>query len=82
MQEFYVVSPEIARLSEAEVAEMRAELGGVKVRGRGAPRPIRNWAQCGLPFPVTQVCAVLRLCAAGSSGRFRMCAVAQHMRLQ
>jgi ATP-dependent RNA helicase DDX46/PRP5 len=54
MQDFYVESPELARMSAAEVAAMRAELGGVTLHGKHVPRPVRNWSQCGLPFPIMQ----------------------------
>jgi ATP-dependent RNA helicase DDX46/PRP5 len=54
VQEFYVESPELSRMSEAEVADLRRELGGIKVHGKNVPRPVRNWAQCGLPLPVMQ----------------------------
>jgi ATP-dependent RNA helicase DDX46/PRP5 len=41
-------------MSDTEVAALRAELGGIKVRGRDLPRPIRNWAQCGLSLQILQ----------------------------
>ena len=27
---------------------MRIDLEGIKVRGKGCPKPIRGWAQCGV----------------------------------
>ncbi|KAL6777513.1 hypothetical protein ACKKBF_B21785 [Auxenochlorella protothecoides x Auxenochlorella symbiontica] len=45
---FYREPEALARLGEEEVARMRAELDGVRVRGRGAPRPLANWHQAGL----------------------------------
>jgi ATP-dependent RNA helicase DDX46/PRP5 len=41
-------------MSDKEIAALRAELGGIKVRGRAPPRPVRNWAQCGLSSPIMQ----------------------------
>jgi ATP-dependent helicase YprA (DUF1998 family) len=54
MQVFYIESPDLARISEAQVAEIRLELGGIKVHGKNVPRPVRNWSQCGLSFPILQ----------------------------
>lgn len=30
-----------------EVEEYRVELEGIKVRGKGCPKPIKTWAHCG-----------------------------------
>jgi hypothetical protein len=54
LQVFYIESPDIAKMTEQEVAAVYASMGGAKVRGRGAPKPIRNWAQCGLPVSIMQ----------------------------
>jgi ATP-dependent RNA helicase DDX46/PRP5 len=35
-------------MTEDEVAALRKELDGIKVRGRAPPRPIRTWNQAGL----------------------------------
>jgi len=45
---FYVEVPEIARMTQEEVDEYRTELEGIKVKGKGCPRPIKTWAQCGV----------------------------------
>ena len=42
---FYIEVPELARMTPEEVEEYRAELDGVKVRGKNVPKPIRNWHQ-------------------------------------
>ena len=39
---------EIARMTKAEVAAYRVELDNISVKGFGAPKPIRTWAQCGV----------------------------------
>ena len=54
MQNFYIESPDIAKMTDAEVAAAHAAMGGAKVRGHGAPKPVRNWAQCGLPVSIMQ----------------------------
>ena len=46
---FYIEVPELARMTPEEVEEYRAELDGVKVRGKNVPKPIRNWHQVSRP---------------------------------
>ncbi|TQV96830.1 pre-mRNA-processing ATP-dependent RNA helicase PRP5 [Cordyceps javanica] len=45
---FWVEPVELAELNETEVAELRAELDGIKVNGKDVPKPVQKWAQCGL----------------------------------
>lgn len=45
---FYFEVPEIARMTNEEVDAYRVELEGILVKGKGCPRPIRTWAQCGV----------------------------------
>ena len=45
---FYTEPVELAEMSEGEVADLRLELDGIKVRGIDVPKPITKWAQCGL----------------------------------
>jgi ATP-dependent RNA helicase DDX46/PRP5 len=47
-KDFYVEIPEIARMTPEEVEEYRLELEGIKVKGKGCPKPIKTWAQCGV----------------------------------
>ncbi|XP_064609215.1 probable ATP-dependent RNA helicase DDX46 isoform X2 [Liolophura sinensis] len=47
-KDFYVEVPEISRMTPEEVDEYRAELEGIKVRGKTCPKPIKTWAQCGV----------------------------------
>ena len=42
---FYIEVPELARMSEEEVAAYRRQLDGVKVRGKHVPKPVKNWNQ-------------------------------------
>ncbi|XP_017785596.1 PREDICTED: probable ATP-dependent RNA helicase DDX46 [Nicrophorus vespilloides] len=45
---FYVEVPEIARMTNEEVDAYKEELEGIRVKGRGCPKPIKTWAQCGV----------------------------------
>lgn len=45
---FYVEVPEIARMTPEEVEVYKTELEGILVKGKGCPKPIRTWAQCGV----------------------------------
>nr|CAD7200591.1 unnamed protein product [Timema douglasi] len=45
---FYVEVPEIARMTAEEVDAYKEELEGIRVKGKGCPRPIKAWAQCGV----------------------------------
>ncbi|PSN49541.1 putative ATP-dependent RNA helicase DDX46 [Blattella germanica] len=45
---FYVEVPEIARMTPEEVDAYKEELEGIRVKGKGCPKPIKTWAQCGV----------------------------------
>nr|XP_022906743.1 probable ATP-dependent RNA helicase DDX46 [Onthophagus taurus] len=45
---FYVEVPEIARMTQEEVDTYKEELEGIRVKGKGCPKPIKTWAQCGV----------------------------------
>ncbi|KAH0491361.1 hypothetical protein TgHK011_002796 [Trichoderma gracile] len=45
---FWVEPAELSNLSEAEVADLRMELDGIKVNGKDVPKPVQKWSQCGL----------------------------------
>ncbi|KAL8956408.1 MAG: hypothetical protein Q9193_006074 [Seirophora villosa] len=45
---FYHEPSELAEMTEAEVANLRYELDGIKIRGIDAPKPVQKWSQCGL----------------------------------
>lgn len=45
---FYIEAQEIQMMTEKQVADYRLQLDDIKVRGRDVPRPVKNWAQCGL----------------------------------
>ncbi|KAF2761871.1 P-loop containing nucleoside triphosphate hydrolase protein [Pseudovirgaria hyperparasitica] len=45
---FYVPPGELADLTPEEIADIRLELDGIKVKGTDVPAPVQKWAQCGL----------------------------------
>ncbi|KAF7997590.1 hypothetical protein HCN44_006161 [Aphidius gifuensis] len=45
---FYVEVPEISRMTQDEVDLYKEELEGIRVKGKGCPKPIKSWAQCGV----------------------------------
>ncbi|KAL2212437.1 P-loop containing nucleoside triphosphate hydrolase protein [Sarocladium strictum] len=45
---FWSEPAELAELTEAEVADLRLELDGIKVKGEDVPKPVQKWSQCGL----------------------------------
>ncbi|XP_043483493.1 probable ATP-dependent RNA helicase DDX46 isoform X2 [Leptopilina heterotoma] len=45
---FYVEVPEIAKMTSEEVDAYKEELEGIRVKGKGCPKPIKSWAQCGV----------------------------------
>ncbi|SIO73287.1 ATP-dependent RNA helicase DDX46/PRP5 [Babesia microti strain RI] len=54
-KDFYVECKEIASLADHEISSIRKTNGNIKVRGKGCPRPIINFAQCGLPDEVLKI---------------------------
>ncbi|KAG8235777.1 hypothetical protein J437_LFUL016306, partial [Ladona fulva] len=52
---FYVEVPEIARMTPEETAAYKEELEGIRVKGKGCPKPIKNWAQCGVSKKVLDI---------------------------
>ncbi|KAJ5926502.1 hypothetical protein N7516_008275 [Penicillium verrucosum] len=47
-KQFYTEPSNLAEMTEEEVANLRLELDGIKIRGRGVPKPVQKWSQCGL----------------------------------
>ncbi|KAM0179583.1 hypothetical protein ACHAPF_002867 [Botrytis cinerea] len=45
---FYTEPTELAEMTEAEIADLRLELDGIKVAGKDVPKPVQKWSQCGL----------------------------------
>ncbi|EFC36193.1 predicted protein [Naegleria gruberi] len=45
---FFIVPREYANMSENDIAELRKEMGNIKVHGHDIPPPVKTWTQCGL----------------------------------
>ena len=45
---FYHEPLELSEMTEEELADLRLELDGIKIRGIDAPKPVLKWSQCGL----------------------------------
>ena len=59
-KEFYAEVPEIARMAETEMHQLRFENDNIKVRGRDCPRPIKTWAQCGFSHKMMELLKVFK----------------------
>ncbi|XP_071399174.1 probable ATP-dependent RNA helicase DDX46 isoform X3 [Centroberyx affinis] len=49
---FYVEVPELAKMTVEEVNVYRLELEGITVKGKGCPKPIKTWVQCGTSMKI------------------------------
>ncbi|XP_076024523.1 putative ATP-dependent RNA helicase DDX46 [Genypterus blacodes] len=49
---FYVEVPELAKMTPEEVNSYRLELEGITVKGKGCPKPIKTWVQCGVSMKI------------------------------
>lgn len=45
---FWVEPSELSEMTEAELADLRIELDGIKVSGKDVPKPVQKWSQCAL----------------------------------
>jgi len=45
---FYNEVPEITKMTDAQVEDYKAEMEGIRCKGKEVPRPIKNWPQCGV----------------------------------
>ena len=52
---FYIESQELQMMTDKQVADYRLLLDDIKVRGRDVPKPVKNWAQCGLTGRIIDV---------------------------
>ncbi|CAL3963724.1 unnamed protein product [Diplocarpon coronariae] len=52
---FYSEPAELADMTEADLADLRLELDGIKVAGSDVPKPVQKWSQCGLNFQSLEV---------------------------
>ncbi|CAG2116832.1 unnamed protein product, partial [Medioppia subpectinata] len=55
VKNFYIEVPELAKQTPEEVEAFRAEMEGIKAKGKGCPKPIKTWAQCGVSKKVLEV---------------------------
>ncbi|EED24053.1 DEAD/DEAH box RNA helicase [Talaromyces stipitatus ATCC 10500] len=56
---FYTEPLDLAQMTEEDVASLRLELDGIKVRGIDPPKPILKWSQCGLGVQTLDVISKL-----------------------
>lgn len=42
-------------MSAEEVAKLRKEMDNIRVRGKGCPKPIKTFAQCGLSDKILKI---------------------------
>uniref|UniRef100_A0A671Y2L5 Probable ATP-dependent RNA helicase DDX46 n=1 Tax=Sparus aurata TaxID=8175 RepID=A0A671Y2L5_SPAAU len=49
---FYVEVPELTRMTQEDVNAFRLELEGIIVKGKGCPKPIKTWVQCGVSMKI------------------------------
>ncbi|KNC84515.1 hypothetical protein SARC_03261 [Sphaeroforma arctica JP610] len=52
---FYVEVPELKKMSEDDVFKRRVEMDNTRVKGKDCPRPVSNWAQCGVSSRIMNV---------------------------
>ncbi|KAI2784786.1 P-loop containing nucleoside triphosphate hydrolase protein [Daldinia loculata] len=45
---FWVEPSELSEMTDAELADLRIELDGIKVSGKDVPKPVQKWSQCAL----------------------------------
>lgn len=45
---FWVEPSELSEMTDAELTDLRLELDGIKVSGKGVPKPVQKWSQCAL----------------------------------
>ncbi|XP_062261953.1 probable ATP-dependent RNA helicase DDX46 [Platichthys flesus] len=49
---FYVEVPELAKMTQEDVNTYRLDLEGIVVKGKGCPKPIKTWVQCGISMKI------------------------------
>ena len=47
-KDFYVEVPEIAKITDSELADLHLSLENMQVRGKTPPKPIKTWIQAGI----------------------------------
>ena len=56
---FYHEPSELSEMTEEEIADLRLELDGIKIRGVDVPKPVQKWSQCGLGVQSLEVISKL-----------------------
>ena len=51
----YIESPEITKLTNEEIIEIRKSNGSILVKGKEIPKPIQEFYQCGLSTKITEI---------------------------
>lgn len=59
-KDFYVEVPELTKLTEDEVKELRLSLENIKVVGKSCPKPVTCWEHCGLSRKIIKVLKKLK----------------------
>ncbi|KAI9848127.1 MAG: pre-mRNA processing RNA-helicase [Thelocarpon superellum] len=54
-KKFYTEPAELSEMTEEELADLRLELDGIKIRGVDVPKPVQKWSQCGLGVQTLEV---------------------------
>uniref|UniRef100_T1IN03 Probable ATP-dependent RNA helicase DDX46 n=1 Tax=Strigamia maritima TaxID=126957 RepID=T1IN03_STRMM len=54
-KDFYIEVPELVKMTKDEVEAYRADLEGIRIRGKGCPKPIKSWPHCGLSKKVHDI---------------------------
>lgn len=54
-KDFYFEPTELQDMTEEELADLRLELDGIKVRGLDVPKPVQKWAQMGYNLETLEV---------------------------
>lgn len=57
---FYRETADLARMTGTEVEHFRTTRHRIRVRGVDCPKPVQNWAQCGLPAGVMDLLGKIR----------------------
>ena len=52
---FYLEVPELAKMTDAEVEQLRLDMEGIKVKGKDAPKPFKTWPQIGVSQRILEI---------------------------
>ena len=54
-KDFYREVADITRMTDEEVETYRADMEGIKIKGKNCPRPVKTWAQCGVSAKILDI---------------------------